>query len=103
MISFGGGCSGRLLPRRLEQELHGGVGLCVARELEPPSIGRGDLDVEHLHSGQLVQGLTRREPQSQGAKSLLQSHLQEVSLKRILFELFSSCWALLAAQAATSR
>jgi hypothetical protein len=69
---FGRRQFGQTFATALEQELDGGVGLRVARELEPPSIVCGNLSVEHLHTRQLIQGLAGREPRGQGTKSCLE-------------------------------
>ena len=46
---------GKLEPEFFQQEFLIGVGLGVAAQDQGPAVGRGEMNIEHLDGGQLVQ------------------------------------------------
>ena len=72
----GGGDFGRWLIRQLElelpdQKLGFRLGLGVAGQQQLAPIGRRQMDIDHLHGGELLQGATHGQPRRQGMQSAL--------------------------------
>jgi hypothetical protein len=75
-----GGDSGRRLGRQLElelldQELEFRLGLGVAGQQQLASVGRWQMDIDHLDGGEFLQGAAGGQPGRQGMKTALQRDL----------------------------
>ena len=60
---------GRQLELELvEQKLEFGLWLGVVGELDLAAVGGGDVDVDHLHGGELLEHAARRQPGGESAQ-----------------------------------
>ena len=55
-----------------------GVGLGVARQDQLTPVGGGQVHVDHLHGGELLQHRPRGESRRARARALLQRHMQAI-------------------------
>ena len=82
-VGLGGGDCRRRLGRErelqaVEQESELGLGLGVAGQADLAAVGGRDVDVDHLHGGELLEGAARGEPGGEGGELAAQRDVQAI-------------------------
>jgi hypothetical protein len=75
---FRRGLRQQLQPELPDQKLEFALGLGVAGQHQLTPVGRRQMDVDHLHGGELFQRTARAQPGCEGMKAALECHLQTV-------------------------
>ena len=79
---FQRGLRRQLQPELLDQKLEFALRLGVPGQHQLPPVGRRQMDIDHLHGGELFQHTARGQPGCEGAEAALECHLQTVSQER---------------------